>query len=124
MDSNQRLVCLFISHAARTMENSAVEGTVSALADWQRAKGHTSVCLAETSKSEFPVGAFVRHHMEGIRSAGAREDQPLVSRGAKWPGGLGLSWRRETFTQRLRDLLSEVAGALVTAPFDATKFIP
>lgn len=35
-DINHRLVCLFITHAARTLAKSTVEGTISALADWQR----------------------------------------------------------------------------------------
>lgn len=238
-DINHRLVCLFITHASRTMAKSTVEGTISALADWQRSKGLSpavsisgdhlvqrtltqafrcrgenlrlrptaprekpalplyllnellvsaqsravaepesraervqdacwlvlgffgmlrrseiadlrvrdvqsyavggvvlsirssktdqqgtgaSVCLAETSSSGFPVAAFVRHHLDGIRSSGAGGDQPLVSQGAKWPGGIGLRWRRETFTQRLRDLLSEVAAARNPAPFNATQF--
>ena len=238
-DVNHRLVCLFITHAARTLAKSTIEGTISALADWQRSKGlnpafsinedplvrltlrqafrcregslrqaatapreklalplnllnellcwsqsqamvepgsmservqdacwlvlgffgmlrrselaalrvrdvqpadgggivlwirssktdqqgvGATVCLAETSSSGFPVGSFVRHHVGRIKAAGAGGDQPLVSRGAKWTGGIGSSWRREAFTQRLRHILSEWAAARNPVPFEVTQF--
>ena len=237
-DINHRLVCLFITYAARMMAKSTVEGTISALADWQRSRGLSpslsistdqlvkrtlmqafrcrgenlrpvssvprekmalslellsellgwsqsraaaepgsrpervqdacwlvlgffgmlrrselaalrvrdvqlisgggvvlwirssktdqqgvgaSVCLAETSNSGFPVGAFVRQHVEGIQASGAGGDQPLVSRGARWTGGIGLGWRREAFTQRLRCILSEMAAAQHPTSIDVAQ---
>ena len=80
-----------------------------------------SVCLAESSNSGFPVGSFVRYHLEGARAAGAGADQPLVSRGAKWPGGSGLGWRREAFTQRLRSMLLEMAATRILLPGEVAR---
>ena len=237
-DLNHRLVCFFITHASRRLAKSTVEGTISALADWQRSKGlapavsistdplvrqtlgqafrcrgevrqlapavsreklalsldvlrgllgwaqsraaaepvtrcehmqdacwlvlgffgmlrrselaallirdvqvpagggvvlsirssktdqqglGASVCLAESSNSGFPVGSFVRYHLEGARAAGAGADQPLVSRGAKWPGGSGLGWRREAFTQRLRSMLLEMAATRILLPGEVAR---
>ena len=80
------------------------------------------MCLPESSSSGFPVGAFVRQHVEGIKAAGAGGDQPLVSRGAKWARGIGLDWRREAFTELLRYILAEWAAAQNAVSMEVTRY--
>ncbi|PNH00721.1 Enzymatic polyprotein [Tetrabaena socialis] len=84
----------------------------------QLAAGAT-VCLAEMTGSGFPIGRILRQHV--ALSAGAGGEQPLFAQGAQWPGGCGVGWRREDFTARLRELLSELAQDRPERPFDLTR---
>lgn len=71
-DLNPHLVCMFLVHAARRLAFRTVQGNISALADWQRAKGRSSEDLI----SKHPL---VARTMKQLRrnSGGAKQKAPL-----------------------------------------------